>query len=1069
MRKNALFCALCMVLITTQHLSAADYVTKIITGVVKADSWTEETASAGIYRLEVKDTPTLTQLSEGNDVLIAPLGGAVYVDGQMQGIHFKTTYDPYTSGNTYTIFHVGYDMQDWTQTKKYAMDNLYANLISSCGLAHDPETGLNYGIFYNFNMDMQVINRKLATIDFSTDKPTKSNIDVVETPFAAIAIGPDGWLYGVGQDGYLYIIEKTDATLYPLGDLGLEDISTYPASMTFDPRTGKLYFSYVTTGMKSVLYEVDYTIGSVSATKLMDVPDNAFLVNMYIEPTTEGAPQAATALQLNFEGEKTTGSVAFTMPTMTQDDEELEGELTYVVQANGVEIANGQAQPGEEVSCEVTVPESGDTEMSIIVKNDKGESPAVKATQYIGRDVPLAVSNLKLTYNPVTGNAELHWDAPTEGTHGKTLTQANLTYNIVRQPGDVEVATGLAETTFREALDNTGELTSYSYEVAAVNGDMEGEKCTSNAIVLGDALEVPFFEDFQQEEGFNRFTAIDANGDGTYNKYTGYKAQWFRFYKYYPYSGSTVYGAAIVAGAEPDDDWLLSPAIRLENGNHYALSFEANKSYASSNYNQKMEVWYGQGDDPTTFTQLGTYDIDDVNLTLFEEEIIPEADGLYRIAFHAVSNANSDQLLLTNIKLVFLMNGSAPVAATDMTITPDALGALTATVTLTAPATDIQGNPLTEITRIDVLDAAKNVVGTTAEATPGEPCTIECSGLSNGYNTLTAIAYVGEVSGEKTSAEAYVGVDRPTAPQNVRLCDDGEHAYLTWEAPSVVGYYGHYVNPDALTYNLYNIASDGYADLYRENITQPYQTDVATNEGDQHLLYYALDAQSLAGKSPLVATNSLVVGEAYPLPFQETFVSGFHTNQFVWFIGEDFARNFKLSSNSADGDEAALVFEPNYSSYGIFNTGKIALTGAEKPQLSFCYYGDAGEQMSLIVSVDRLPQGEWQQVAAIDFAQESETAWKEVTVPLTDFMDSPYILLRFEMASLSANYTSLLIDNIQVGEEVATGINDVATPGRQSSNNVYTLDGRLIRHHADAASQMPKGIYLVNGRKVVVR
>ena len=198
MRKNALFCALCMVLITTQHLSAADYVTKIITGVVKADSWTEETASAGIYRLEVKDTPTLTQLSEGNDVLIAPLGGAVYVDGQMQGIHFKTTYDPYTSGNTYTIFHVGYDMQDWTQTKKYAMDNLYANLISSCGLAHDPETGLNYGIFYNFNMDMQVINRKLATIDFSTDKPTKSNIDVVETPFAAIAIGPDGWLYALG-------------------------------------------------------------------------------------------------------------------------------------------------------------------------------------------------------------------------------------------------------------------------------------------------------------------------------------------------------------------------------------------------------------------------------------------------------------------------------------------------------------------------------------------------------------------------------------------------------------------------------------------------------------------------------------------------------------------------------------------------------------------------------------------------------------------------------------------------------------------------------------------------------
>ena len=1055
---------MCMMLVMPLTISATDYVPKIIAGVVKADSWTEETVAAGIYRLEVKDTPTLTQLSEGNDVFLAPLGGAVYVDGLMQGIHFKTDYDPYTGGNAYTIYHVAYDMNGWQRTLGVAMSDVYANLISSCGLAHDPATGLNYGIFYNFNMDMQVINRKLATIDFSTEKPTKSVIDEVQTPFAAIAIGPDGWLYGVGQDGYLYIIEKTDATLYPLGDLGLDNISTYPASMTFDPRTGKLYFSYVTTSLKSVLYEIDYTIGSVSATKTMDLPDNAFLVNMYIAPTAEGAPQAVTGLQLAFEGEKTTGTVAFSMPTLTQDDEPLEGALTYVVYANSTEIASAQAEAGEEVSQEVTVPESGDTEISVVVKNDFGESPAVKATQYIGRDVPLAVSDLHLSYSTATGNAELSWTAPTEGTHGKQLNEVNLTYKVVRRPGDVVVATALKATSFREPLDNTGELTSYSYEVTAVNGDLEGETAVSNAIVLGDALEVPFFEDFQNEQGFNRFTAIDANADGTYNKYTGYKAQWFHFYKYYQYSGSTVFGAAIVAGPEADDDWLLSPPIRLENGNRYALSFEANKSYAASNYDQKMEVWFGEGDDPTAFTQIGTYDIDDVNNIVFEEEVIPEADGLYRIAFHAVSNANSDRLLLTNVKLEFLMNGSAPTAATDMTITPDALGALAATVTLTAPTTDIQGNPLEEITRIDVLDTAKKVVGTTEAPTPGETCTIECSGLKNGYNTLTAIAYIGEIGGEKVSAEAFVGVDRPTAPQNVRLTDNGEEAEVTWEAPTE-GYFGHYINPDALTYNLYTISDDGYADLYKENIAQPFNTGEPTNEGAQHLLYYAMNARSAAGDGPLVATNSLVVGEAYPLPFQETFASGFHTSQFIWFIGEDFARNFKLSSNAADNDEAALMFEPNYSSYGTFNTGKIALSGADQPVFSFWYYGEAGEQMTLIVSLDRLPQGDWQQVAAIDFTQEEETGWKEVTVPLNDFMSSPYIIARFEMASLSDNYTPVLIDNIQVREETPTGINPLWSEkrGKGSKNTPsYNQQGQRVGNDY-------KGIVIKNGQKIVMK
>ena len=1041
---------------------ATDYVPKIVAGVVKADSWTMENAAAGVYQLEVKEEPTLTQLSQGNDVMAAPLGGAVYADGEMHGIHFLTEPDPYTGGTSYTIYHVTYDMQDWTRTKTVSMDNLYANLISSCGIAHDPVSELSYGIFYNFNFDMQVINRKLAAIDFSTDKPTKTNVDVVDTPFAAIAFAANGFLYGVGQDGYLYIIDTTDASLYPLGDLGLEDISTYPASMTFDPRTEKLYFSYVTTGMKSQLYEISYAIGSVKATKVMDVPDNAFLVNMHIAPTIEGAPMAATNLQLTFEGERTTGMVSFTMPTTTQDAEPLEGELTYTISANGTEIAEGQADAGEEVNAEVTVPQSGDTEISVVIKNDKGESSAVKTTQYIGRDIPKAVGDLHLAYNTTTGKAELSWTAPTEGQHGKTLTEANLTYNVVRQPGDVVVATATKETSFREELSNEGELTAYRYEVTPLNGDLEGETATSNTIVLGDALEVPFTEDFYKEEGFNRFTVVDANEDGVYNQYTGWKGQWTHFYKYSQYSGSTVYGASITAGSQADDDWLISPAIRVEKDNRYELSFEANKSYATSNYDQKMEVYMGIGDDVTTYELLETCDIDDVNMKKFSNEWTPSADGLYRIAFHAISNANSDRLLLTNVKFDMLVAGNAPQAPTDMTITPNEKGLLTATVALTAPMKSVSGDDLSEITKVEVQNADGQVVGTTENVTPGEPCTIECSNLKNGYNTLTAYAYVGENRGEKVSAEAFIGVDRPAAPTDVRLCDDGEQAYLTWEAPTE-GYYGHYINPEALIYNLFTIAEDGYADLFKENISKPYPTGDATNEGDQHLLYYAMNAQSAAGEGPIVATNSLVVGEAYPLPFHESFDAGFHSSQFIWFAGnmEDISRNFKLSDNAADDDDAALAFYPNYSSTGIFNTGKVSLEGAIAPVFSFSYYALPEENMTLIVSIDRMPQGEWQQVAAIDFNKETEEGWREVQVPLTDFMEYPYIVLRFEMTSLSDNFSPVIIDNIRVADPQPTAITHLSTPNTQHPSLIYDLQGRRL------GSCPGKGVYIIDGHKVV--
>ena len=48
---------------------AADYVPKIIAGVVKADSWTMGNNKEGIYQLEVKENGQLTQLSGERDVI----------------------------------------------------------------------------------------------------------------------------------------------------------------------------------------------------------------------------------------------------------------------------------------------------------------------------------------------------------------------------------------------------------------------------------------------------------------------------------------------------------------------------------------------------------------------------------------------------------------------------------------------------------------------------------------------------------------------------------------------------------------------------------------------------------------------------------------------------------------------------------------------------------------------------------------------------------------------------------------------------------------------------------------
>ena len=46
-----------------------------------------------------------------------------------------------------------------------------------------------------------------------------------------------------------------------------------------------------------------------------------------------------------------------------------------------------------------------------------------------------------------------------------------------------------------------------------------------------------------------------------------------------------------------------------------------------------------------------------------------------------------------------------------------------------------------------------------------------------------------------------------------------------------------------------------------------------------------------------------------------------------------------------------------------------------------------------------------------------------------------------------------------------TAINDIRTDGVNGSSRVYTLDGRMVSRQG--LDGLPKGIYIVNGKKVL--
>lgn len=640
----------CIVGVLTLH--AAEYSPKFYCGVVKADSWTMNNNLEGIYEFDVANS-TLTKLTEGQDVYQAPLGGAVYEDGVMKGIHFKTVWDAFDQANTYVLYHVQYDMDNWTRIKGVTLGDMDRNYISSCGLAHDPVTGKNYGIFYNFNMSWQVVNRKLATIDFSTNTPTRTVLGTASIPMAAIACSEAGILYGVGMDGWLYAISTAnvgsgEVEVMPLGDLGIENISTNPSSMTYDKKTGKFYWSVVLTDTKSYLYEINPTIGSVAATQMMQVPDNAYLVNLFIPEAKadDEAPAAVTNLAADFADESLTGTITFHAPVTTYAGNPLSGALSYRVTANGEVVATGTVEAGADAEVAVTAPQ-GDVEFVVVVSNAAGDSPEAKVTAYVGPETPMPATNVVFDYNYNSKQSSVAWSAPVIGTHGRVLNVDAISYNVYRMPDAVLVGENVVDTVFREDFD-PAELAPYYYSVQAMNHAVAGETAQSNKAVVGPALDVPYTNNFNTAASFDLLTVLDNNHDGVTWKWE----------KSFSGGGrATYYGTAERNG----DEWLLSPPLNLKRGATYSITFDANTALA--NAVDYMDVAYGQGLHTDDYATLFDHIIlnEPFATTYTNDTIVPAATGVYYFGFHCTSVQNYGWLLLHNFTVKMVSDAPAIV------------------------------------------------------------------------------------------------------------------------------------------------------------------------------------------------------------------------------------------------------------------------------------------------------------------------------------------------------------------------------------------------------------------------
>ncbi|MDE5869189.1 MAG: choice-of-anchor J domain-containing protein, partial [Muribaculaceae bacterium] len=407
---------------------------------------------------------------------------------------------------------------------------------------------------------------------------------------------------------------------------------------------------------------------------------------------------------------------------------------------------------------------------------------AVTVTTWGGEDIPGAPANLTLT--DADGRPSLSWEAPVSGAHGGLYDTANIRYRVVRNNDNKEMARDLAETQWTDSeFSGTAAV---SYSVYAYTAKGEGQPASSDKIVFGEGFKVPFLCGFDSADDFDLWTVVDLNGNSRWEYSATNK---------YIYSKYDDKGAA--------DDWIFSPKFQAEKGKVYQLELDASVLQNSNpKYAENFEVWLSTTPSPAgkSVEILKCQGFLSKEVKKFKAFFKAPDNGWYHLGIYTDSPVTHWQLNIDNVG-VSEIDSRVPAAVSGLSIVPASEGALSADISFKMPETDTENRALTEKLSVAVYtDQKSEPVYTAEELEAGATVNWTHTPEKSGVVTYRVVPSTPAGEGEEVSASAFVGVDAPGKPENLKaLQNEAGDVVLTWDAP-VKGMNGGWFDQSKLYY-----------------------------------------------------------------------------------------------------------------------------------------------------------------------------------------------------------------------------------------------------------------------------
>ncbi|MBD5358051.1 MAG: hypothetical protein HDR88_13770 [Bacteroides sp.] len=949
------------------------------------------------YDWDYYGNPQMGIYSFSADMSNDPIG--IIIDPVLQttcGVMFEGAFYGYSYDALEDIeYWIVYDIDKGILIRQEPVDFSY----EATDLTYDKQTGLIYGCF---------LNEEGYDFEFCSINPTTLERTVInDTNFTqygrlvALATHPDGRMFGITLEGVLEQIDPSTGDITTIASVGLP-ISNYVQTATFDPYTGNMYWIANTAdGEYLTIIDIDkLSLGYIGEFYNLEQWSGLYIPGEVIE---DSAPAKVENLYINFCEGSTKGEITFNLPQLNYGGDSLSSEVDYTILIDDVAIVNDSGLPGAMINHSISSA-TGYHKFEVVPSNSFGKGEVARQRVWIGYDTPLPVTNVSLTFDD--RKALLTWTAPQSGIHGGYVDLSETTYTITRLPDNVIVATDWKSTTYTEEVPDNS-LTAYRYIIVPTFKGLIGKETVSNKVWNGRAFEVPYSNDFSDEESWGLISILDFDDyESDPEEPYAYRDNWWICDGY---NGNDLR----IVFTENQDDWAILPPMHMTTGRDYAFygpySTNADKNIILEN----IEIFIGEGDDLTTYTQLDytLYNEDDIDY--IKSIYVPSSEGDYRFALHATGPYESCFWALEGINIDVNDIFGAPDSVSDFKVTAAPDGSLCANVSFNAPILKCNGESLTSIDTIDI-EVDGNIVKSFVFPVPGEFIEYQINNLSKDSHLFCVAAYNSAGCGRKASQKTFIGYDIPGNVPDLVLSDNVDNISIKWSEP-ITGVNGGYIDRSSLVYALYCYDStygnfDGIGETSNTEWThQPVMS------GEQRLLEYAIEPRTADGEGEATISSPIAVGDAWSLPFRETFTRADLDNNLWW--NDNYYNTFYIApgyiTTGDDMDHSGGLACYTSDTAGSITSGKISLEGTINPAIIIGVYHFPNVNNTLCIGVTD-DKGNLHTLHTVnDINDGSQEGWRQLVVSLDKVKNSRYVNL--VLTATCENYdVPVMVDNIRV-------------------------------------------------------